>query len=55
MMQTSTTSKVTTEHLSRNAYLYVRQSTLRQVSPITRNRGYPIIHPRFAPRPESGS
>jgi DNA invertase Pin-like site-specific DNA recombinase len=31
MMQSATTSKVTTEHLSRNAYLYVRQSTLRQV------------------------
>jgi DNA invertase Pin-like site-specific DNA recombinase len=31
MMQSTTTSKVTTEHLSRNAYLYVRQSTLRQV------------------------
>lgn len=31
MMQPTATSKVTTEHLSRNAYLYVRQSTLRQV------------------------
>jgi DNA invertase Pin-like site-specific DNA recombinase len=31
-MSTSTlSSKVTAEHLSRNAYLYVRQSTLRQV------------------------
>ena len=28
---TATTSKVTADHLSRNAYLYVRQSTLRQV------------------------
>lgn len=31
MMQPTMSSKVTTEHLSRNAYLYVRQSTLRQV------------------------
>jgi len=31
MMQPPATSKVTAEHLSRNAYLYVRQSTLRQV------------------------
>jgi DNA invertase Pin-like site-specific DNA recombinase len=30
-MMPTATSKVTTEHLSRNAYLYVRQSTLRQV------------------------
>ena len=31
MTYLTTTSKVTAEHLSRNAYLYVRQSTLRQV------------------------
>ena len=31
MTHLTTTSKVTAEHLSRNAYLYVRQSTLRQV------------------------
>ena len=31
MMQPAAISKVTAEHLSRNAYLYVRQSTLRQV------------------------
>ena len=31
MKQLTTTSKVTAEHLNRNAYLYVRQSTLRQV------------------------
>ena len=31
MMQPEAASKVTAEHLSRNAYLYVRQSTLRQV------------------------
>ncbi len=31
MIELATTSKVTAEHLSRNAYLYVRQSTLRQV------------------------
>ena len=31
MMQPQAASKVTAEHLSRNAYLYVRQSTLRQV------------------------
>jgi DNA invertase Pin-like site-specific DNA recombinase len=31
MMPSAATSKVTAEHLSRNAYLYVRQSTLRQV------------------------
>lgn len=30
-MMPTTMSKVTAEHLSRNAYLYVRQSTLRQV------------------------
>jgi len=30
-MGPETTGKVTTEHLRRNAYLYVRQSTLRQV------------------------
>jgi len=32
MQPTATTSKVTADHLSRNAYLYVRQSTLRQVA-----------------------
>lgn len=31
MKQPEAASKVTAEHLSRNAYLYVRQSTLRQV------------------------
>lgn len=31
MRQPEVASKVTAEHLSRNAYLYVRQSTLRQV------------------------
>ena len=31
MMNTNTPSKVTAEHLQRAAYLYVRQSTLRQV------------------------
>ena len=30
-MNIEITSKVTPEHLQRNAYLYVRQSTLRQV------------------------
>ena len=30
-MQAEAASKVTAQHLSRNAYLYVRQSTLRQV------------------------
>ena len=30
-MQTTSHQKVTAEHLGRDAYLYVRQSTLRQV------------------------
>lgn len=30
-MTTTTPSKVTTDHLKRNAYLYIRQSTLKQV------------------------
>ncbi len=31
MMQTVNNSKVTAAHLARKAYLYIRQSTLRQV------------------------
>ena len=32
MISGTNTSKVTASHLQRNAYLYVRQSTLRQVT-----------------------
>ena len=50
-------SKVQARHLKRNAYLYIRQSTLRQVFENTEStqRQYDLRHRTIAPSRSGGS